>query len=405
MSDLYAGAVTLQAMSLEVPHTPGHPNKHPFSGVLTKIDEPSDRPPSGGNERRVVLTRKAAEDALPTLLGMSVDFTDDLGGHDVTKKIGVITRAEVQGNEIQIGGFFYAADFPAEVGRIKAMRSVLGFSWEIANIYTNDVNADPMLITGCVFTGAAVLRKDKAAYQTTSLAASATKEITMTKEEMQAMLDASMKAMGETIDTKLAPVVERIEKVEKASEGLQASAHHVSLVEPHADALEKVGMAMEKDGIGGHPMRGHVKACYAMASHLRAAASKGELASEWPGYAGFHDGTGNVVHASGKTDEEKAADAARDAELKKLTDTIAGLNTKIADLQAAASKTGTAPERKTLTPQITALLAKAGIGSPKDGETLTVGALDNAFKAANLPTQSRMEVKAALEKAGLLAAA
>ena len=35
----------LAAMSLAVPTTPDHPNKLPFAGVLTKINEPSDKAP------------------------------------------------------------------------------------------------------------------------------------------------------------------------------------------------------------------------------------------------------------------------------------------------------------------------------------------------------------------------
>ena len=35
---------TLEAMAIDIPNTPGHPNKHPFKGVLTRIDQPSARP-------------------------------------------------------------------------------------------------------------------------------------------------------------------------------------------------------------------------------------------------------------------------------------------------------------------------------------------------------------------------
>src|ERR1700676_3664655 len=40
-------SVELEAMSVELPQTPGHPNKRPFSGILTKVDQPSDGPPGG----------------------------------------------------------------------------------------------------------------------------------------------------------------------------------------------------------------------------------------------------------------------------------------------------------------------------------------------------------------------
>lgn len=395
----------LQGMALQVPETKDHPNKLPFTGVLTKIDEVSDKPPDGARGKRVVLTRAAAEAALPTLLGMPVDFTDGLDGHDVKKKIGVITEATIEGNDLHIAGFFYPFDFPAEVKKIRAMRDVLGFSWELANIYTPDVNSDPMIISGCVFTGAAVLRKDKAAYTHTSLAASSTKgDSEMTPEQIKEMLEglASMKAMGETVSK----IGTRLDALETGIKPMQAAAQHVSMVEPHAKALESCAAAMEKDGIGGHPTRGHVRACHAMAKHLRAEAAAGKLSSEWPGFEGDFGGH-SAVRAAAETPEDKAAREAKDAEFKKLTDTVASMTTQIADMKAAAAKVATAPgaggqpERKSLTPQITALLAKAGIATV-DGKAMSVGEVDAAMSKVNLPSATKMEVKSALQRAGLL---
>jgi hypothetical protein len=70
---IFSFAPSLQARSLDIP-TNGHPNKMPFSGVLTKLDQPSDTAPSGSGGKRIVLTKRAAEAALDTLLGMAVDF-------------------------------------------------------------------------------------------------------------------------------------------------------------------------------------------------------------------------------------------------------------------------------------------------------------------------------------------
>ncbi|MGO8867324.1 MAG: hypothetical protein ACLQME_12550 [Alphaproteobacteria bacterium] len=164
---------SLAAMSLAVPATPGHVNKHPFTGVLTKIDRPSDSAPQGSGGKRVLLTRKAAAAALESLLGMGVGFTPKLDGHDATRKIGVITAADIKGNDLQIAGFFYAADFPNEVARIRTDQAAMGFSFEAQRILIEDAEADPLVITACVFTGAAVLQKGRGAYLTTSLAASA----------------------------------------------------------------------------------------------------------------------------------------------------------------------------------------------------------------------------------------
>ena len=59
--------VELESMAIELPEVEGHPNRVDFRGVLTVVDVISDRVPSGARGHRVVLTRAAAEDALPSL--------------------------------------------------------------------------------------------------------------------------------------------------------------------------------------------------------------------------------------------------------------------------------------------------------------------------------------------------
>jgi hypothetical protein len=65
--------LVLQAMSLNIATDDGHPNKMPFSGVLTRIEEPPDRPPEGSGGRHIVISAEAAEKALSSPLGMAVD--------------------------------------------------------------------------------------------------------------------------------------------------------------------------------------------------------------------------------------------------------------------------------------------------------------------------------------------
>jgi len=85
----------LDAMALEIPDWPEHPNRVPFSGVLTRVDAASDRAPAGAAGHRVILPRAVAERALASLLGMAVGYAPGLRGHDARRKIGVITRAEI----------------------------------------------------------------------------------------------------------------------------------------------------------------------------------------------------------------------------------------------------------------------------------------------------------------------
>lgn len=159
---------SIQARSLDI-STGGHPNKMPFSGVLTKIDEPSDAAPEGSGGKRVMITMEAARSGLESLLSMAVDFTSELDGHDPQAKIGVITGADIDGRDLRIKGFIYAADFPELAALIKANKDRLGFSFEARELMTTDPQADPIPIAECIFTGAAILFKDKAAYKSTSI--------------------------------------------------------------------------------------------------------------------------------------------------------------------------------------------------------------------------------------------
>ena len=72
-----------------------HPNRLPFRGMLTLVGVASQRAPAGARGHRVMLTRKATEAALPSLLGMALDYTPALDSHDARCKIGIITEAEI----------------------------------------------------------------------------------------------------------------------------------------------------------------------------------------------------------------------------------------------------------------------------------------------------------------------
>lgn len=223
----------LESMAVEMPEVEGHPNRVEFRGVLTFVDVPSQAAPGGANGSRVLLTRKAAEEALPSLIGMALDYSPEFDGHDARRKVGVITSANVVGRNLEIGGYLYARDFPEIVeeirksGRrthvgmaaayagpakdsrcsgtglslrrqlsqaIRDIRSVLagaskkfglrpalslraeaaggsgtglGMSFEATNVSVVDRRAKVWIIEGLTFTGAAILRKGKAAYRET----------------------------------------------------------------------------------------------------------------------------------------------------------------------------------------------------------------------------------------------
>jgi len=162
-----AAGMELRAMAVEFPVVHGHPNRLPFEGVLTLVDVASDKAPSGARGHRVVLTREAAEAALPSLLGMAVDYKAGWDGHDARQKCGIITAAEVDGRQLTVAGYLFARDFPEMEAKIQG-EGVMGMSYELADAHVADMRAQVWTLTRATFTGAAILLREKAAYRSTS---------------------------------------------------------------------------------------------------------------------------------------------------------------------------------------------------------------------------------------------
>ncbi len=159
----------LEAMAVKIPSVEGHPNRVPFEGTLTMVDTASDKSPAGARGHRVLLTREAAEKALPSLLGMAVDYRPGWDGHDARRKIGLVTEANLVGKKLTVCGYLYARDFPEVAQAIEAHApEQMGMSYEIADARVEDMRAEVWKLTRVTFTGAAILLREKAAYRSTS---------------------------------------------------------------------------------------------------------------------------------------------------------------------------------------------------------------------------------------------
>ena len=159
----------LEAMAVKLPQVDGHPNRVPFEGVLTLVNVASDRAPAGARGHKVMLTQEAAERAIPSLLGMAVDYRPGWDGHDARRKVGLLTEACLAGRELKVRGYIYARDFPEVAETIRASRSgAMGMSYELADARVEDMRSDIWKLTRVTFTGAAILLRDKAAYLETS---------------------------------------------------------------------------------------------------------------------------------------------------------------------------------------------------------------------------------------------
>ena len=136
----------LEAMALAMPEVAGHPNRLPFRGVLTLVGVASQRAPSGARGHRVMLTRAATEAALPSLLGMALDYAPSLDSHDVRRKIGIITEASIEPlhaggaanatGQLAISGYLFAHDFPEWWTKSRQAHggTTLGMSYEITQV-------------------------------------------------------------------------------------------------------------------------------------------------------------------------------------------------------------------------------------------------------------------------------
>ena len=409
----------LSAMSLNVP-TDAHPNKMPFSGILTRIGEPSDAAPEGSGGKRVMITAEAAEKNLGSLLGMGVNYNPN--GHSPQEKVGFIDSATIEANAIHIGGFIYAADFPEVAKEIKANKDILGFSFEARDLFTTDSEADPVPIADCVFTGAAILLKDKAAYRSTSInAASAAEEEYFIMDEKTKIEIAELVAAG--VAAAIKPMADTLAvqatELTKIKEDHVNAANHLAKVERHAAELEKAADHMDAAGLGGDPRNGHAAVARDMAADMRASAVRGVMPSSYSRFFAAADKTatetvdidGIVKAAVEKTAGEftKQIAEVKAAAEKTAAEQVAALaaaETKIADMKAAAERTAqeAAPvARKTLTTGNLAMLAKTGVELPAEGGKLDKDALNKALSAANIPTEKRFELKAALAQAGVLA--
>jgi len=140
---------------------------------------------------------------------------------------------------------------------------------------------------------------------------------------------------------------------------VEANAVTIGKVEPHAAALEGCAAAMEAAGVGLHPAGGHVAILRRMAGSMRAEAAVGKVPHifrdhDYPYSAAANRATEPAVDA-------KAIEEAVKAATKPVLDKLTAAETQIADLRAAARAASPAPERKTVSPAISSLLAKAGI--------------------------------------------
>lgn len=143
-----------------------HPNKRHFIGILPCVGIPSAKSPQGARGHKILLTREAVESAISSFIGMGINIHAEGTAHNARAKVGVIETADVTGNDIVLTGYIFSRDAPDVIARLEAS-SDWGMSYESADSHVEDLRADVYRVTACTFTGAAILKRDKAAYTMT----------------------------------------------------------------------------------------------------------------------------------------------------------------------------------------------------------------------------------------------
>lgn len=241
-----------------------HPNKMPFSGILTYFDVPSDMAPHGSGGRKVFIPSEVGIPALDSLIGMAVNYLEgSMDGHDPTNKIGVITSAEAgepteNGVPVYIQGYIYANDFPSAALDIKLNQSALGFSYETTNTLLTDgeFNGEPVaVVTAIVFVGSSILFAADAAYNATTLAASAETEnnekegeISMELTELMASIEKMFDVKFEDLKKELqaSAVEEEVQEIPVVEESTEVQASTEEVAEPVVEVVEEAPVEEEE---------------------------------------------------------------------------------------------------------------------------------------------------------------
>lgn len=370
---------------VSLPPNPEHPNRHGFKGDLILVDVPTVNAPGGASGHRIMMPKAFAKAHLEDLEGMPVNVAPELTEHDVASKVGIITSARIgkadlaDADAIKVKGHLWARDFPAEVGIVRAMKDQLGMSLEMADWDAEDRNADVWKIASGHYTGAAILRQDKAAEPRTRLEAH--KESEMNEQEIKALIASELKAGLKAALDEMKPEIFSASK-EGATQA--AEAHFTALEAERkmkSKGKSKGGNGTGDDGDGDETMNAATLATAIAEANKPILEALGKLTA----------GGGNGKDAPPANPEVKA-----------LQEKLAAQEAKIADLQAAAAKAGD-ERRATVSPATRLFLSKDDL-SKKVGENgkYSLPVLDAAFKNQHLNPEQSAAIKNELVINGLL---
>lgn len=149
-------------------------NKTLFSGVLFRIDEASEVAPSKGSSLPLFVPMSVAQSVAEQISasgGLPLDAHASLSQHQSDSILGVMTSAEIVGNDFVVHGHLFPWNQSEKVSKIKEHQELLGMSMNANVIGHEDVVGDTavLVIQEMEMLGANILLQDRATYGKTRI--------------------------------------------------------------------------------------------------------------------------------------------------------------------------------------------------------------------------------------------
>lgn len=176
-------------------------NRLPIKGVLFRVDEPSESPPSKGSNLPLYVPRHVAELAAAAVnesQGLPLDVDDSLSQHANNHIAGVFFEASVNSNDFIVQGHLFPWSQPEKVELVSANKKRLGMSMNAhatGHVATVE-GCEVFYIDSLELLGANILYSNRATYQQTKLLAASAAE---TKSGIDMDLEEQLKKFGDTL--------------------------------------------------------------------------------------------------------------------------------------------------------------------------------------------------------------
>lgn len=150
-------------------------NRHPFEGILFKIDQPSEASPSIGPSLPLYIPSNVAQLAVNTVNGLPLDAHESLRQHSNQDITGVILSAQIKDDDFIVKGYLWPWSKPNKVEQIAANARDLGMSMNaIAKGRKAEQNGRQVFfVENLKLLGANILYSDRATFRQTRVSAAA----------------------------------------------------------------------------------------------------------------------------------------------------------------------------------------------------------------------------------------